>query len=414
MKILLINKYHHVVGGAERYYFDLYTLLTRKGHDVAFFSMNHPDNLPTPWSKYFVSNINFTDIDIRTGMKIFFRMMYSREARQKISELLDIFTPDVAHIHNIYYHLSPSILMELKKRNIPVVYTIHDYHLLTPNVTFFHDGALCDISLKNNLYRAPFHACVQRSRAVSLATSLCLFVHDRLNVYKTSVDYFISPSLFLKRLLSDHGYNKKNIIHLPNFIDMSADSMGTSQPDGKYVLFVGDGSVKKGLPIVINVAKLLPWVTFNIAGRGTDTPRYRNVDGPHGLKNVVFLGFLSKKDLQKTTSRSAFVVVPSIWYENQPYSILESFALAKPVVASNIGGIPELVKNGKNGILFEPGNAAACAAAINSLWKNPGRIKKMGHYAQWYAQQKFNPDRHYKNLIEIYKKAQHMHLSKPH
>lgn len=404
VKILLINKYHHLVGGAERYYFDLASLLTKKGHEVAFFSMEHQKNRGSSWNKYFVSNIYFKDINIKKGINIFSRMLYSREARQKISLLLDVFRPDIVHIHNIYYHISPSILFELKKRNIPVVYTVHDYHLLTPNVTFFHNGSLCHISLKNKLYKSVFHKCVQNSHLASLATSICLYIHDALRVYQNNVDIFISPSRFMKKQLAEITYNADKIVYLPNFIETTSDT-GFSELNASYVLFMGDGSDKKGLAVVIEAAKRLPFVRFRVAGRETSEQAYRKT----GLKNIKFLGFLSKRKLAEVVSESAFIIVPSLWYENQPYSILESFAHAKPVIASNIGGIPELVKNGKNGFLFEPGNVDACVDRIKLLWRNQALIQKLGKAAKKLAKERFSPESHYKELMKTYRKAQRLH-----
>lgn len=414
MKILLIHKYHHMVGGAERYYFDLYTLLTRKGHDVAFFSMNHADNLPSTWSNFFVSNINFKDIDIkdidiRKGVKIFFRMLYSHEARQKIAGLLDVFKPDIAHIHNIYYHISPSVLMELKKRNIPVVYTVHDYHLVTPNVTFFHDNALCTISLKNSLFTSIFHKCVQDSRLASLATSLCLSIHDAFGAYKNTVDFFISPSFFMKNILINNGYSSKKIVHLPNFITSINNTAQIKQAQGKYVLYIGDTSRKKGLHILLDAAKRLPFIPFYIVGGKTEELKHEKKSVPKPLSNITFLGHIPHDKIKSIIIDSVFTVVPSLWYENQPYTILEAFSLGKPVVASNIGGIPEIVLDGKNGILFEPGNIDALTQTIERLWKNPKKVKTMSTIASRYAREHFNPDHHYKKLLNIYKNAIQLH-----
>lgn len=174
---------------------------------------------------------------------------------------------------------------------------------------------------------------------------------------------------------------------------------------GDYVLFFGNISEQKGLSLFIELARKLPNINFKIAGEGSDESFFKNKVKLYKLKNVSFLGFLSSKKLQKVISESRFTVVPSLWYENQPYSVLESFALAKPVVASKIGGIPEIVEDDKDGILFKPGNLEECVEKVSSLWANPKLVKKMGIYAQQKAEKDFSPDEHCNKLLKIYKKA---------
>lgn len=407
MKILLLNKYHYIVGGTERYYFDLEKLLVKHGHTVAFFSMQHPKNEPTVWEQHFVSNILYKNIGFVKGLIIFFRMLYSTEAKQKISSLLDVFKPDVAHVHNIYHHISPSILFELKKRNIPVIYTLHDYHLLTPSIVFFHNGKICNLSQQDNILRLLFHKCVQDSFFATLATSLCLKIHTAFGMYTNNVDFFISPSAFMKQKHIDNGFNREKIIRLQNYV--ACRSLTSSQTKtGTYVLFMGDSLRNKGLSTVLQVAKHLPSVNFRVIVRKHDTWTQKTQKYLFP-KNIRAVEFLSKLKLRILIRKSAFVLVPSLWYENQPYTILESFAMGKPVVASNIGGIPELVKHNETGLLFEPGDISGCVTAIRTLWTNPKLTETLGRNAQRFVLQNFNPEIHYTRLMKIYKKTIRLH-----
>lgn len=403
MKVLQINKYHHIVGGAERYYLELSGLLKKKGLEVAHFSMHHPKNEKSRWKKYFVSNVSLKGVNLKNEWKILGRVVYSFEAKNKISKLLDVFKPDIVHIHGIYYHISPSILPEIKKRKIPVVYTVHDYHLLTPNITFFHDGAICEITKKKKFYKAIFHKCVKNSYFASFLATVALSAHRTFNIYKRNVDYFIAPSLFMKKKLVEYGFDSKQILHLPNFVKGPRNKKRSKED---YVLYFGKISEQKGLSFLIELARKLPNISFKVAGGGSEESFFKKKAKSYKLKNVSFLGFLPSRKLQKVISESKFTIVPSLWYENQPYSVLESFVLAKPVVASRIGGIPEIVEDGKSGLLFKTGNLEEGIKKVSSLWANPKLAKKMGIYAQQKVEKDFGPDKHYNKLLKIYKKAE--------
>jgi glycosyltransferase involved in cell wall biosynthesis len=401
MKILLIHKHHYNLGGAEKYYLDLSRLLTQKGHQVAHFAMKDGRNLRSPWSKYFVSGISFEGAGWSL-LKALGRMTFSFEAVRKMGKLIEDFKPDIAHIQNIYYHISPSILLELKKKKIPIVYTVHDYHLISPNVNLFHNGKVCEIG-KKGLYRIVLHKCVRDSFLISGITSSIFYLHKLFNLYKGSVDFFISPSAFMKKKLIEYGFSPKTIVQLPNFID--ATKYQERFVKGSYIFYFGRLFEHKGTGLLIKVAKLLPNIKFKIAGDGPEEQKLKKLVGESKINNVEFMGKLSQEKIKKAISYSSFCVVPSLWYENMPYSILEAFASGKPVVTSQIGGIPEIVEDGKSGLLFKPGDVEQFGARIESLWGNPGLLKKMGSYARKTAEKKFGSESHYKSLMEIYQSA---------
>lgn len=406
MKILQINKFHYVEGGTEKYYLELSKLLERHNNEVAYFSMDDNKNLPSTLSKYFVSNISFREVDLKSGFKFLKRMIYSNEAVRKINKLLDQFHPDIAHIHNIYNHISPSILPEIKKRGIPIVQTVHDYHQLAPNRNLFHDGKICEVTKPDKYYKALLHRCVKGSYLATFANIITLYIHRMFGLYNNNVDYFIAPSMFVKNLLIEYGFNPKKIIYLPNFVDID-DSVttGNSSNVQKYILYFGRFSVEKGLIFLLKVAKNLPNINFKLVGRGPQEEILRNITKKKRLRNVEFLDHRESKRLNPIISDSYFTILTSIWYENLPNSILESFILGKPVIASNIGGIPEVIENDSTGFLFETGNTEDCISKIKKLWNNPYLVKKMGENARSYVKKRFNPERHHKQLMNIYKKA---------
>lgn len=405
MKILQIHKYHHPLGGAETYYLELSKLLRKKGHEVAHFSMHHKKNLPSRWSKYFLENISFKNVYPKDSLRVFRRMIYSFEAKRKIASLLDEFHPDIAHVHNIYYHISPSILTELKRRGIPVVYTVHDYHLLTPNVVFYHNGSICEISKKRKFYKAVFHKCVADSYFASFAPAITLQIQHFLGLYEKNVDYFIAPSRFMREKLIEYGFDRKKIIYLPNFVDTDNFQKTPIKTKGGYVLFFGQLLEHKGVQVLIKAAAKTPDIEYKIAGNGKYKKTLIGLARKYRLKNVEFLGKLEGKKLENVISRARFCVLPSLWPENCPMTILEAFSLKKTVIASNIGGIPEIVEDGKNGLLFEAGDSNELTEKILFLWNNPKLSIKIGGAGRRTVADSFGPEKHYRRLTMIYKKS---------
>lgn len=408
MRILQIDNHHRVLGGAERYYFDLAKLLRNKGHEIAFFSMLDPKSISTSWDKYFVGYINFGGSKFLDRLQILLRMFYSHEAKLKMRKLLDAFQPDMVHIHNIYYYLSPSILPEIKKRNIPIVQTVHDYHLISPNVNLSHNGRVCEITKRTKFYKAIFHKCVKNSYKATFMAVVASYIQTYFKLFKKNVDYFIAPSMFIKNKLIEYGFNSKKIVHLPNFTYFSSSPQIEKPQKERYVLYFGRLAEEKGIFFLLNLAEKLAGIKFKIVGDPPDESTSKqivNLVKKNKSKNITLLGYQNAPALQKTILKSFFVIVPSLWYENMPYSILESYALGKPVVAADIGGIPEIVKDRKTGLLFKPGDLEDCKEKILWLWNNPKLIELMAKNAKKYAEAKFNPERHYEQLMKIYKRA---------
>lgn len=402
MRILQINKFHYIEGGTERYYWELSNLLKKKGHEVAFFSMHDQRNFPTKWSKYFVDFLSFRDVNYKDSIKIASRMIYSLEAKKRINQLLNQFHPNVVHIHNIYNHISPSILPEIKRRNIPIIQTVHDYHMLAPNRHLFHNGKICEITKKDQYFRAIFHKCIKNSYTASLLTVFTMYIHKILGLYTKYIDYYITPSNFLKKLMISYNYNPKNIIVLPYLTNFIKRSLSHTNSNNKYILYFGRLSSEKGLKFLIEVMRKIPYISLYIVGEGPELSVIQNKIREYNLKNIKLLGYLSGSRLERVIASSCFTITPSIWYENYPNSILESFAYGKPIIASDIGGIPELVRNNETGFLFIPNNVNDCIKKILTLWNNSKLVRQMGQNALKFAQEKFNAEDHYKKIIGIY------------
>lgn len=405
MHILQINKFYHIVGGVDRYFFEVSELLEEKGHKLAYFSMEDKNNKPSKWSKYFISNLSFERVNLKNGLRVIGRMVYSVEARRRIAQLLDVFHPDIAHIHNIYHQISPSILLELKKRKIPIVHTVGDYHLISPHHNnLFHNGKICEISKISRFYNTVIHRCVKNSYFASFAEALEQYIHQLFGFYTRTVDYFIAPSKFYAGLLKEYRIPEEKIIVLSYFVD--CNKFKANYSSGDYVLYFGRLYPEKGVMFLLNVMKQLPHIRFKIVGKGPEGNKLLNKVKSNKLKNVeIILRFIEDKELKSLVERSRFTVFPSQSYEAFGISLLESYANGKPVVASKIGALPEIVKVGKTGFLFKSGNINDCVQKINKLWNNPNLCREMGRNAREYVEKNFGPEEHYKKLMGIYEMA---------
>src|SRR3972149_4769527 len=360
MNILHINKFHYLRGGSEVVYFGTAKLLELHGHKSLFFSMQHPENLPCETSNYFMPYIDLVSSNgMISQIKTAGRILYSLDAKKRLSKLLNKYQVDIAHLHNIHHQISPSILHELKKREIPVVMTLHDYKMACASYSMLANSKPCEACSEGRYLNALKNRCVKESMSKSALATLEMYLHHKVLDIYSYVDAFISPSLFLKNKLKEMGF-KKEITHLPNFIDIKKFEQIREDKENKHkntVVYFGRLSSEKGLWTLLEAAKMLKTkVEVKIIGEGPIRKELEEKVKKEGISNVNFLGYMKGEYLYKEIVKSKAVVMPSEWYENNPMSVLEAFALGKPVVGANIGGIPELVKDGVTGFTFEPGN----------------------------------------------------------
>ena len=394
MRILLVNKYFYRKGGAETYFFALAEGLRALGHEIAFFSMQHPNNEPSYWSKYFVSEKDYVgDISAFKKVQEASTLIYSFEARRKFEALLEEFKPDVIHMNNVHRQLTLSILDApyLKKHHVPVVYTAHDYILVCPAYTMVNGhGEVCDACLDKHFMHAVKNACVKGSRAKSLLASVeAEFLKYRHSYDK--IDAIIAPSEFMKSKLDEGGYAGRTIT-MQNVLTDSQMAMGArvanthkfddAQAGARpYVLFFGRLSQEKGILTLVKAflqaagleryadsdadaghKGFLPdtW-DLHIVGDGPEREAIERLvvsAGPQAVSRIHLLGYKNGEDLQREVGNARFTVLSSEWRENMPYSGLESLAAQTPIIGARIGGIPELVEEGRTGFTFESGNIA--------------------------------------------------------
>ncbi len=403
MKVLLANKFFYPKGGDAVVFFSTGDLLLKKGHGTVFFAMEHPNNLSSPYSKYFVSNV---DLNSNGGflkqLKTAGRILYSLEAKDKIEKLITEEKPDIAHLHNICHQISPSIIDTLKARGIPVVMTLHDYKLTCPVYTLLRGGKPCEECGGGKFYKAIVNKCTKGSAFKSSINTIEMYLHHKfLHIYE-KVDEFISPSRFLLGKTREMGF-KGSINYLPNFIPVE-DFTPSYTHDENSIVYVGRLSEEKGLSTLVESVREID-VKLKIIGEGPMMDGFKKEVSARGQRNVLFLGFKSGDELKNEIRRSLFTVIPSEWYENNPRAVLEAFALGKPVVGARIGGIPELVKDNETGLLFEPGNAKDLRDKITALASKKDAIISLGKNARRFVEEGFNPELHYSGLMRIYEKA---------
>lgn len=413
MVVLQVNKFFWLKGGSERYFFTVSEELENRGHQVVHFSMDHPDNRPSPHSQYFVSQKNY---DTRVGaletISHGFSFVRSREAAKKIRALVRDHRPDVAHLHNIYHQLTPSIIAALDEAGVPVVMTLHDYKLVCPNYSHFTDGGYCYRCRGGRYYQATLSRCSGESIARSALLSVEAYWQRFSRVYGR-VDRFIAPSRFMRdhitQSAADVGIHADRVVHVPGFCP--PEEVGTELTDResallddlpeRYVLYFGRVSVEKGLGTLLRAAEQLDRVPFVICGDGPLRETLENTVIEKKLENVRFTGYVNKPVLERIVKRSVAVVLPAIWPENAPFTVIEAAAAGVPLIVSDMGGLPEMA-DVVSGLVFPHGDAGELTRSVAGLWENPEAARERGEAGRKGAIEYYDRTRHMESLERIY------------
>lgn len=365
MKILQINKFYFLKGGSERHMFELSELLESRGHTVIPFSMQHPQNLPTPYAQYFVAPVDFDKFRISAFLKFF----YNWDAVSQLKRLIRDEKPDVAHLHNVAHQLTPAIIRVLKRHGIPVVMTLHDYQPICPNYQLYVKGKECRRCQGGGYYHCALNRCVKDSRAKSLMSMLELYLHRRLFKNYDLVDRFIAPSKFMAEVSIAFGLPKEKMAVLYNFLGDGQRAALESPADPaaeEYLLYFGRLTEEKGVSDLLKA--LLHGLKLKVVGAGPERAALESEASEMELTTQVdFYGYQEGGDLLKLIKQARAVVLPARWPENMPYSLIESLAAGRPLIVSRIGGLPELVSSGVNGYIFAPGDQQGLRQAIQAL-----------------------------------------------
>ncbi|MBR4241623.1 MAG: glycosyltransferase [Eubacterium sp.] len=360
MKILIVNKFLYPNGGSETYIFRLGEYLKSVGHEVQYFGMEHEGRCVSNNLELYTGNMDFHGGSKLKQLTYPLKTIYSKEAKKKISAVLRDFQPDVVHINNFNYQLTPSIIYaanDYRKKfnpNLKIIYTAHDYQLLCPNHMFFDmNGEICEKCINGDFKNCTKNNCIHSSKAKSIIGTTEATLYKRLKTYKY-IDKIICPSNFMKEKMDANPLFRDKTVAIHNFID-ELDVPKCEKQD--YVLYFGRFSKEKGVNLLLEAKD----INFICAGKGDLEKELSNAP------NITNLGFKSGYELRELIAKAKCSVYPSIWYENCPYSVMESIMLGTPVIGANLGGLPELIEDGKTGLLFESGNVDELRKAIEKM-----------------------------------------------
>ena len=381
-------------------YFEESRLLEEAGWEIVPFSMHHPSNIASDWDTHFVEELELgQDYSLAKKMRLAPKAIYSFEAKRKIKALIREVKPDLCHLHNIYHHLSPSILGVLKREGVPSVMTLHDLQLACPAYKMLtHDG-VCE-RCKGGQYRNVVqHRCVNGSLALSALVYFETYLHKALDSYVSNVDRFVVPSRFYAEKLIEWGLPKAKITYLPNAIDPSRFDPATEAGEG--FIYVGRLAAEKGVHTLVRAAGDAQ-VPLTVVGEGPEEAALRALADAESI-DVRFTGYLSGDALHDAIRAARAMVLPSEWYENAPISVLEAFALGVPVIGANIGGIPEMIEDGHTGAVFESGNTTALADTLSRFAALTNEeVRSLGCAARESLNGRFDQASHLTELLELY------------
>lgn len=398
MKVLMVNKFLYPNGGSETYIFEIGKQLVRMGHEVQYFGMEHEGRIVGNRAESYTFNMDFHTGKLQKLLYPF-KIIYSTEARKKIRRVLDDFGPDVVHLNNFNFQLTPSIIYEIrkyekeKKRPVRIVFTAHDYQLVCPNHLMMlpQNGEMCERCLGGHPGNCAKYNCIHGSKVKSVLGSAEGKLYQTLHTYR-QIDKIICPSRFMEEKLSTSRDLKGRTVMLHNFVNREKGEMLQKED---YVLYFGRFCQEKGTKTLLAVCRSLPDIPFVFAGGG---PMEAEVNEVSNIENR---GFLSGEILLRTIQKARFSVFPSEWYENCPFSVMETQVYHTPVIASKLGGTPELLADGETGELFEGGNEEQLRTKILALWNDREKLQK---YTENCGNVKFDSVEEYcRKLLDIYK-----------
>lgn len=387
MKILQIHNYYKIRGGECSVVNMEEALLSKNGHNVQQFVRDSQ---------------NIDNMSVSGKINSFVNIPYNRRIYQDIAQTIKSDRPDIAHVHNVFPLISPSVYAALHDCNIPVVQTIHNYRFMCPNGQFFVNGHICEDCQSSGFYSALKKKCFRNNRVLSTLYAISISRMWRTGVIQKYITKYIALNYFVAKKLAVSGIPDANIEICGNFIEPLASSFSNKK---NYILFLGRLSAEKGINTLLHALSKLDNVRLKIAGSGPEESNLKEQAKRYCRNNVDFLGHVSGDEKYKLIAEAQCMIVPSEWYENFPVSVMESLSLGTPVIASNIGGLPDMIEHNVTGLLFKAGDPDNLAECIKSLLSDSVRLTEMSNHATTAAKNKFSPEKHLNQLIDIYQHA---------
>lgn len=418
MKILLANYRYFFSGGPERYLFNLQDALEESGHEIVPFSIRYAKNEPTPYSHYFVEPLGNREevyfrehkITPKTLWRILLRLIYAPDVEQAVVKLVHDTNPQIAYILHYLRKLSPSLLVGLKKTGLPIVVRLSDYAMLCPQAHFLRNDTPCNLCANGNLLPSLKYRCVQGSLPASVLNMIATKFHHVMQ-YFDLVDMFVVTTRFMYHQMISVGYPENKLCYIPTFVDSTIFHPTAKNAKEKYIVYVGRLEHIKGVHVLIDAFALLlaenPEIELKLKIAGTGDEQYsaalrKKVDDLGLAKHVRFMGDLSLNQVANVLNKAYVSVVPSLWYENLPNVILESYASGTPVLASNLGSLPECVEEGCTGYLFQLGNARHLAERLLYCFNHPEHVVEMGMNSRTVAETTYSEALHLDKLSKLF------------
>jgi glycosyltransferase involved in cell wall biosynthesis len=407
MRLLGVHRWHHRKGGAEGVHLDHLALFRERGWNCAEFAVDHPDNEPSQWRDYFPAPI--APRPGLAGLAALPRFFHSREAGEKFARLLDDFRPDVIHAHGIYHHVTNAILAPARRRSVPIVYTLHDYKLICPAYHFYTpQNGVCERCRGGQQWRCLTNRCTQGSLAKDALYAFDGWIQWHGGALRSAVSRFVGPSRFIVDKFAEHGFPREKLRYVPNFFESADDApvaagevAALREARGRHILYFGRLSPEKGVDVLIDAAAAAN-APLTIVGDGPQRSALEAQARALGA-GCLFTGHLKGAALWAQVEAATAVALPSLWYENAPKSLLEAQARGKPIVATRIGGLPELVEDGENGLLVEAGDRRGLADALRrALAMDEESLAAMGAKGREQATTRFTRDRYYREMTALY------------
>lgn len=412
MRIIIANYRYFVAGGPEKYMFKFIDAAKNRGIEVIPFSVNNPQNEESLYSEYFAkprsNELMYSDTKktFRNIIGMIRATVWNYDAEKKLRKLIKDTNPDAIYILHEVNHLSPSIIRAAKKEGIRVVHRISDFFMFCPKYDFLCKNEICESCLHGNYSKAIKYKCVKGSRFGTLLRIFAMKLYAATKVFE-DVDHFICTCQFSRNKLIEGGIPKNKISCIHTFID--ASTILPCYDDDKYFLFLGRMAHQKGTIYAIKAMKYIKDTDYvlKITGQITNSAEDQeiwNFIKKNGLEEkVIFTGFKHGEELQDLISHSTCIVCPAIWYENMPNTVIEAYAYGKPVVASRIGSLAEIVIDGKTGLLFEMKNSKDLSEKLKKFIENPKLSKELGQNARMEVESKYEVSKHMNSVIQILK-----------
>ncbi len=390
MKILVVHNYYREAGGERVSLSAQVSLLQSRGHDVIQFTRNSSE---------------IDEYNIFRKVKFFQETVFSSQTYRDITAIIKENKPQIAHIHNVFPLISPSVYLALHNHNIPIVQTIYNFRFLCPNGLFYTNGQICEKCILGNTFHAIRFRCFRNSRSLSALYGLTIALHRKVGTFDL-IKAFVVPAEFTGQKLIEGGIATKENMHTIKYIlpkNVPQMRVGNLSKEKVDFVFIGRLSREKGIWTLLHAFRKIKGVTLKILGDGPLIVSIQSWLQQNHISNIELVGFVSGQKKWELLSSAVATIVPSIWYENSPFTVLESMAVGTPVIGSAIGSLPEIIQHQKTGLLFKPGDSEDLFQKLEWIKNNPEKGLQMGRNAQIEFKLQYDSEIYYHQLMAIYK-----------